>query len=319
MSLQIACTPKHIKNKTLRLGQSLMFCLLFLIVSCSKPEVAGLWDYQLHLEEPPSHGTLILETEQGNLRGVLKSFQLGTIPLENVKLSGSKFTADFEKWETTFSLRGRFQGAGFQGAVTVNGKKHRFEAQKLSGDTLLIDRAHTNYILKDNDLSETEVNIDHRGIVEDLDQESYQRGERIYNANCINCHGNPEIEGSIPLSTKFWAQSLNAGKDPYSMYQTVTKGFKTMPPQLTLTPREKYDVITYIREAYMRSSNPLEYFDISPGYLAGLPEGNSKGPDPKPYHPWSDQNYGNFFINTYELVDAETGPKRFHSPRPYPF
>ena len=88
---------------------------------------------------------------------------------------------------------------------------------------------------------------------------------------------------------------------------------------MTLTPREKYDVITYIREAYVREDNPDQYFNTSVGYLASLPKGTSKGPEPKPYHPWSDQDYGNFFINTYELVDSETGPERYHSPGPTPY
>ena len=43
------------------------------------------------------------------------------------------------------------------------------------------------------------------------------------------------------------------------------------------------------------------------------------GPEVKPYHPWSDMDYGNFFINTYELVDEETGPARYHSPGPPPY
>ena len=30
-------------------------------------------------------------------------------------------------------------------------------------------------------------------------------------------------------------------------------------------------------------------------------------------------DYGNFLINTYELVDTETGPDRYHSPRPVPY
>ncbi|MDA1122230.1 MAG: c-type cytochrome, partial [Bacteroidetes bacterium] len=116
-----------------------------------------------------------------------------------------------------------------------------------SKEAVEIDRSGIKYILSDNDLQETELNIDHAGIIEALDEESLKRGARIYNSNCINCHGNPDIEGSIPLSLKFWEQSFKAGGDPFSMYQTITRGFGAMPPQLTMTPQEKYDVITYIR------------------------------------------------------------------------
>ena len=53
--------------------------------------------------------------------------------------------------------------------------------------------------------------------------------------------------------------------------------------------------------------------------MANLPKGTSRGPASEPYHPWSDQDYGNFFINTYELSDEETGLERYHSPGPTPF
>ena len=145
------------------------------------------------------------------------------------------------------------------------------------------------------------------------------RGGRIYNANCINCHGNQDVEGSIPLSTKFWEDPFEAGSDPFSMYQTLTRGFRSMPPQLTLTPQEKYQVIFYIQQKFIKKANQSEYVQATPGYLAGLPAGSSRGPAAKAYHPWSDMDYGNFLINTYEMVDDETGPPRYHSPRPVPY
>jgi hypothetical protein len=88
---------------------------------------------------------------------------------------------------------------------------------------------------------------------------------------------------------------------------------------MTLTPQQKYDVIVYIREKFIKRNNKDQYFKVTPAYLAKLPKGTSHGPDAKPYHPWSDMDYGNFFINTYELADEKTGIKRYHSPRPAPF
>src|SRR5680860_193451 len=136
----------------------------------------------------------------------------------------------------------------------------------------------------------------------EFDGEAFERGERVYNSNCINCHGTPEMEGSIPLSNKFWEQPFKFGNDPFAMYKTITKGSGSMPPQVTLTPQEKYDVILYIRENFVRPDNKGEYYPVSSEYLAQLPEGTTKGPAAKPYHPWSDMDYGNFFINTYESV-----------------
>ena len=47
------------------------------------------------------------------------------------------------------------------------------------------------------DLTATEKNLDHAGFIRDFDNKALARGERIYNANCINCHGDEENEGSI--------------------------------------------------------------------------------------------------------------------------
>ena len=296
----------------------LFFCAM-LLYSCSPASIDGSWDYELHWEEDPSVGILKLGNENGAYTGVLNSFDLGKIELNNLDISGDDLSADFEKWGMEFFLKGSFNGDAFEGTMTVDDEQIPFVAKRQSNEPIVIDRSNIKYTLGDNDLQETELNIDHAGIIEDQDQESFERGGRIYNSNCINCHGNPDIEGSIPLSTKFWAQPYKAGSDPFSMYQTISRGYGSMPPQLTLTAQEKYDVITYIREEFVRPENEGEYFKITPGYLAELPKGTSRGPESKPYHPWSDQDYGNFFINTYELVDEETGPERYHSPGPTPF
>ena len=305
------------KNKSVLL--LLLIGLASIFNACTTESLEGSWDYELSFEEDPSFGILKLENENGTYIGGLNSFGLGKIELNNLEISNNNLSADFEKWGMGFSLKGTFSGDEFEGTVTVDDEQMPFVAKKQSNEPVVIDRSNIKYILSDNDLQETELNIDHAGVIEDLDQESFERGGRIYNSNCINCHGNPEIEGSIPLSTKFWAQPNKAGSDPFSMYQTVSRGYGSMPPQLTLTAQEKYDVITYIREEFVRPENEGEYFKVTPGYLSELPEGSSRGPESKPYHPWSDQDYGNFFINTYELVDKETGLERFHSPGPTPY
>ena len=171
---------------------------------------------------------------------------------------------------------------------------------------------------KGNDIQELEQNIDHAGIIEALDGESLVRGTKIYNNNCINCHGHPDVEGSLPNASKFWEPNWKTKSDPFGMYQTLTQGVGAMPAQLKMTPREKYDVIHYIRNEFIQQ-NELEPFLLTAEYLKGLPKGATRGPVSKPYNPWSDQNYGNFLINTYELVDEKNGIKRFHSPGPSPF
>jgi Cytochrome C oxidase, cbb3-type, subunit III len=176
-----------------------------------------------------------------------------------------------------------------------------------------------SYTLAFNDLPVSEKDLDHAGFISDFDDNTFERGERIYNANCINCHGNTENEGSIPTSLKFWSEPFKAGDDPYSMYQSITKGYGLMPPQVALSPQEKYDVIHYIKEEFVSKNKNVSPSKVTTNYLSLLPKGKSRGPLLKPYQPWADMDYGNFLMNTYELADEKSGIPRYHSPGPSPF
>lgn len=186
---------------------------------------------------------------------------------------------------------------------------------------LLNCKTSTNivYNLSSKDLPPTEKGLDHLGFIKDFDNKALTRGERVYNATCISCHGNEENEGSIPMSLKFWSEPFKAGGDAYSMYQTVTRGYGSMPPQVALSPQEKYDVIHYIQQKFVSKNKTVTFPKITPDYLSSLPKGKSRGPASKPYQPWADMDYGNFLMNTYELADEKTGIPRYHSPGPSPF
>ena len=135
-------------------------------------------------------------------------------------------------------------------------------------------------------LPEYEKNLDHRGLLTSLNQDSYKRGEAIYNRLCINCHGTHDRPGSLPTSRKFAVDVMKNGADPFSMYQTLTRGFGLMVPQAWMVPQQKYDVIHYIREAYFKRDNPSQYFAVTADYLGDLPAGDTKGPAPSNIVPW---------------------------------
>jgi len=168
------------------------------------------------------------------------------------------------------------------------------------------------FILTESDLPDYEKDIDHKGLLTSLGDrhgESIRTGEHIYNNTCFNCHGNPEQVGSIPNAFKFWEDSFKVGKDPYSIYQTLTKGYGSMPPQVNLTPIEKYDIINYLRETFLKENNPDQYVEVDSAYLASLPNGTTTGPAPKEFKPWAEMDYGNFLINTYEMVGLNAAPR----------
>ena len=293
--------------------------LIFLVIGCQQDTHEGSWDYEIDFGDDQSQGTMKLNGVNTTAELSLVSLADGTFTLENVVRNEDNLSGNFTLYGNEAFLEGSFNGDTFSGKVKMEEEEFPFTAKKQSSEIIVIDRSQIKYVLSENDLAEHESDIDHAGIISDADREGYKRGERIYSSNCINCHGNEEVEGSIPLSAKFWEQELKAGSDVYSMYQTISRGYGSMPPQLNLTPQEKYDVISYIRKKYIKEKEKEEFIVSTPGYLTGLPKGASRGPETKPYQPWEDMNYGNFFINTYELVDEKTGIERYHSPGPSPY
>ena len=150
-------------------------------------------------------------------------------------------------------------------------------------------------------LPEYENHVDHAGLISRLDDDAYERGEAIYNRLCINCHGNLERAGSLPTALRFGEGKFKNGSAPYAMYQTLTHGFGLMLPQTWMVPRQKYDVIHYVRETYLKQRNKTQYAAVTEPYLASLPTGNTFGPEPVEFAPWQDMDYGRWMHNTIEV------------------
>ncbi len=51
-----------------------------------------------------------------------------------------------------------------------------------------------------------------------------------------------------------------------------------MAPQTWMVPRQKYDVIHYLRETYLKADNATQYKTVDEKYLASLPRGTTLGP-----------------------------------------
>ncbi|MCG8650546.1 MAG: c-type cytochrome [Pirellulales bacterium] len=120
------------------------------------------------------------------------------------------------------------------------------------------------------------VNLDHAGIIKKLRARDFEAGKGIYHGYCFNCHGRDGNTPSLPTARAFGTQKLKFGSDPYRMFMTLTRGNGLMAPMSHLTPKERYQVVHYIREAFMRPANP-DYFEVNRDYLAGLPEGTEDG------------------------------------------
>ncbi|HWE40813.1 MAG TPA: DUF6797 domain-containing protein, partial [Isosphaeraceae bacterium] len=152
-------------------------------------------------------------------------------------------------------------------------------------------------------LPEYENDLDHAGLIERMDHDSYKRGEAIYSRVCANCHGTMERPGSLPNAPRFATATLKNGSDPFRMYQTITRGFGQMAPQSWMVPRQKYDVIHYIREAYFQKHNPSQYIKTDRSYVAALSKGKGFGPEPASIEPWAAMDYGRALSATIEVGD----------------
>ena len=148
---------------------------------------------------------------------------------------------------------------------------------------------------------EYEKRIDHAGLIRDWNDGSLKRGEAIYQRVCANCHGTLDRVGSLPTSLRFGEGAFKNGSDPLAMYQTLTRGFGQMTAQTWMVPSQKYDVIHYIRETYLKDRNPSQYSRVDAGYLAKLPQGDTRGPAPSRIEPWSAMDYGPWLTHTYEV------------------
>lgn len=115
--------------------------------------------------------------------------------------------------------------------------------------------------------------VDHGAFLEGWGPEAYELGESIYGGLCYACHGRDGRRVTNPKARAFAEAPLQNGADPLSLYGTITSGFQDMPANPHLTPEERYAVIHYLREEFLKEQNPSQYFEVDAGYVASLPKG----------------------------------------------
>ena len=134
--------------------------------------------------------------------------------------------------------------------------------------------------------------VDHAALVASLDDAALERGKAVYSGLCVACHGPDGTRPTNPKARPFALGVLENGRDPLSLFHTVTSGYRDMPSNAWLTPAQRYDVIHYVRESFLRERNPSQHFAVTDAYLNALPKGRvgrvERGPDelpPRDYGP----------------------------------
>ena len=259
---------------------------------------------------PAYRGVTILTDEGQSITGLVARETADAITLRDVAAGGREITlptaAIDERVPATVSLmpaglanlladRQQFLDlVAYLAAVAAGGPAR---AAELAPDPLLLAQQQP---------AASEKEIDHAGFLADwndpqLSRAALERGEKIFSRVCANCHGTLEQPGSLPTAPRFAEGKFKAGSDPYAIYRTLTHGNGMMLPQAWMVPSQKYDVIHYLRETFLKDRNPSWYTAITPAYLAGLPSGTSRGPEPSLIEPWRLHDYGPFLAGTFEV------------------
>jgi len=155
-------------------------------------------------------------------------------------------------------------------------------------------------------------NADHAEIVKNWDETSLEEGRQIYASLCVVCHGTQTEPGSLPTATAFAGGEFKNGSDPYSMFVTLAEGYGQMVAQPQYTTAQKYAVIQYIREAYLRPHHAAEYSPVTPAYLASLPKGRALAEaevEDRSLPPYKRMDFGPALFWTYEVERGNIAQK----------
>ncbi len=121
-------------------------------------------------------------------------------------------------------------------------------------------------------------NLDHAGIIREVqkNRRSLESGRATFDGLCASCHGLDGNTPSLASARAFGTQKLKFGSDPHSMFLTLSRGNGLMAATTYLSPKERYEVVHYIRERFMKDTNP-DYQIVTEDYLSSLPAGTEDG------------------------------------------
>ncbi len=138
------------------------------------------------------------------------------------------------------------------------------------------------------------VEPDHLALIANHDDAVLDRGKLVYADKCASCHGpqgNSNPQNYNPAPRNFWQDKFkNAnGGGAHALYLVVTNGLpgtQMSAFQQIIKSEDRYAVVHYLREAFVKPQNPDNYIDKDPPKVLALipPPGQSAeaGPTTKP-------------------------------------
>jgi cytochrome c5 len=186
-----------------------------------------------------------------------------------------------------------------------------FQHAPASGDGRPVVAVESGAIVKEAWVQPLE-RTDHLELVQGWNERTLAEGRRIYSTLCVVCHGTKDQAGSLPTALRFAEGTFKNGSDPYSMFVTLTKGYGQMVPQGQYTTAQKYAVIQYIRETFVRPHNPSQWVEMTPTYVAGLPRGRARAEGEKEDQSlpeYQRMDFGPALFWTYEVAPGNIAQK----------
>lgn len=118
---------------------------------------------------------------------------------------------------------------------------------------------------------------EHVKLMADRSQAVIDQGAILFGSKCASCHGtqgNSNPSNTNPAPRNFhadpWKNKLGGG--PYALYCVMTHGQNTMPAFPGLTPAQRYAVIHYLRETWVKTANQGNYVDTdAPDVVKEIP------------------------------------------------
>ncbi len=123
-------------------------------------------------------------------------------------------------------------------------------------------------------------NVNHRELAyfntEVADDDYLEAGRKLYIQNCTACHSKDGVSQPInPLARSFTKNKMENGGDPFSIFKTLTYGFRNMMPSVQLNPSDRYKVIHFLREKIILKKAPELYVKFDQSHAYSMP----KSPD----------------------------------------
>lgn len=143
------------------------------------------------------------------------------------------------------------------------------------------------------------VEPDHLALIANRSDDVLEKGGIVWAKNCASCHG-PEGNANPtrlnPAPRNFWTDAFQNphGGGAYGLYTVMSKGYNGMPAFPALSPEDRYAVVHYVRERFVKLHNPDNYLEDTEGIVSTIPAagGEAAGPtEPPPLRPVPQASY----------------------------